>query len=164
MLSYIADILRLLEQTFCCKTLKVIFNIVAASSLMTVVFANNVLADSTDTSSADLLKLQTAAIDFCKQQRLNATLPPHPFTTDQCSVWPDGDWQLCCIEHDYAYWCGGSAKQRAQADNRLKHCVKAKGYPVMGNVMRLGVRLGGLSIWPLPWRWGYGWDWPDDGS
>ncbi len=156
--------MRFIELISWCKTKKTVLNIVKVSSLITIVFARNILADSMDTSSADLLKLQSAAVEFCKQQRLNASLPPYPFTTDQCSVWPDGDWQSCCIEHDFAYWCGGSGKQRVQADNRLEHCVKAKGHPVMSKIMRLGVRLGGLSIWPLPWRWGYGWDWPDDGS
>ncbi len=143
---------------------RALLNIVIVGYLIVLVSNHYALADSAETSSADLAKLQSTAIEFCKLQRLNAPLPPRPFTTDQCSVWLDGDWQTCCIEHDFAYWCGGSTKQRAHADNQLKRCVKAKGHPVMGNIMRLGVRLGGHSIWPLPWRWGYGWAWPDDGS
>jgi hypothetical protein len=143
---------------------RIVLNIVIVSSLLVIIAVTNVFAGSTNTSSTNQLKSPALAIAFCKQQRLNEPLPPHPFTTDQCSAWPDGDWYACCIEHDYAYWCGGSAKQRAIADNQLKRCVKAKGHPVMGKIMHWGTRLGGLSIWPLPWRWGYGWEWPDDGS
>ncbi|MEE9412595.1 MAG: hypothetical protein V3V22_06035 [Methylococcales bacterium] len=139
-------------------------NFVTINSLIAVVFAHNVLADNSNKSSSDFVKLQSTAIEFCKRQRLNAPFPPHPFTTDQCSVWFDGNWQSCCVEHDFAYWCGGSAKQRVHADDQLKRCVKEKGYPLMGDIMRFGVRMGGYSIWPLPWRWGYGWEWPDDGS
>ena len=38
--------------------------------------------------------------------------PSYPFTTDGCTLWPDGFWQSCCVEHDMAYWCGGSAEER----------------------------------------------------
>ncbi len=138
--------------------------VIAVSSLLAAVSVSNLFADTSKSGSAELLELQSKAVEFCKTQRVSEALPTHAFTTDRCSVWPDGDWYSCCVEHDYAYWCGGSAQQRAQADKQLKHCIKAKGYPVMGKIMRWGVRLGGHSVFPLPWRWGYGWDWPEDGS
>jgi|GEM_PF-5061114 len=120
-------------------------------------------ADTNKTVPETLPELQSQAIRFCQAQRPHAQLPPHAFTTDRCSLWPDGDWYRCCVVHDYAYWCGGTAAQRSQADKQLKRCIQAKGYPIMSQVMRWGVRLGGLSVLPVPWRWGYGWDWPDDG-
>lgn len=41
-----------------------------------------------------------------------------PFTSDGCSVFPDGTlkekdlWLSCCIEHDRAYWLGGTHKEK----------------------------------------------------
>jgi len=46
-----------------------------------------------------------------------------PFTTDGCSLFPDGTlkdntlWKSCCIEHDKAYWRGGSYPERQAADH-----------------------------------------------
>lgn len=85
--------------------------------------------------------------------------PPHPFTTDGCSAWPDDGWVDCCVVHDVAYWCGGSAEDRARADELLESCV-ASVAPRMAPVMWLGVRMGGVPWMPTPWRWGYGWDYP----
>ncbi|HEB90665.1 MAG TPA: hypothetical protein ENI85_13925 [Deltaproteobacteria bacterium] len=89
-----------------------------------------------------------------------ATIPPHSFTTDGCSVFPDGDWQACCVEHDLDYWCGGPSSERKRADLELAACVARAGHPLLGPAMRAGVRLGGAPWWPWPWRWGYGWDYP----
>jgi hypothetical protein len=86
--------------------------------------------------------------------------PPNPFTTDGCSLWPDGQWQACCVTHDVSYWCGGSAVDRKHADQRLRACVVETGHPVNAGFMYWGVRLGGHPWLPFPWRWGYGWDWP----
>lgn len=63
-----------------------------------------------------------------------------------------------------AYWCGGTAKQRAAADRALQQCLAEIDKPFIGTLMRYGTRLGGLSVLPLPWRWGYGWPWPETGS
>ena len=79
-----------------------------------------------------------------------------PFKSDGCSVWPNGNWKKCCIEHDYKYWLGGSRAQRQEADKQFKECVAAKGHPVIAKLMHIGVRFGGLPWIPLPWRWGFG--------
>jgi hypothetical protein len=92
--------------------------------------------------------------------RSSGALPPHAFTTDGCSAWPDGHWQLCCVEHDVAYWCGGGIETRRAADIALRTCVTQRGSPMIADLMYLGVRLGGMPWLPFPWRWGYGWDWP----
>ncbi len=88
-----------------------------------------------------------------------AGLPEAAFSTDACSAWPDGDSRLCCIEHDAAYWCGGSGEARAAADRALRCCVAARS-GVLGWLMWSGVRVGGHPALPLPWRWGYGRPWP----
>jgi len=87
-----------------------------------------------------------------------------PFTTDGCSLFPDGYindrelWQACCIQHDMAYWQGGTWQQRLDADRQLKACVTQLGEPKIAELMLNGVRVGGSPYWPTGFRWGYGWD------
>ncbi len=108
---------------------------------------------------------QLAAEAFCAERRgADAGLPPKRFTTDSCTLWPNGDWGQCCVDHDVEYWCGGTAAQRAAADRRLGECVAASGNPIMGGAMHIGTRLGGWAILPTWWRWGYGWYWPSAGG
>ena len=86
-----------------------------------------------------------------------------PFTSDGCSVFPDGTWQQnqlwlpCCIAHDLAYWQGGDAAQRSLADLALKQCVSRIGEGAIAAIMLAGVRVGGSPYLPTPFRWGYGW-------
>ena len=82
------------------------------------------------------------------------------FTTDGCTLYPDGEWAGCCIAHDIRYWCGGSARDRENSDTELRNCVAEKGFPRNGWLMYWGVRLGAHPLLPFPWRWGYGWPWP----
>lgn len=85
------------------------------------------------------------------------------FTTDGCSVFPDGNfkekslWANCCIRHDLAYWKGGTADERIQADRDLKNCVSKVGKPKIAALMLAGVRVGGSPYYPTSYRWGYGW-------
>lgn len=89
-----------------------------------------------------------------------------PFTTDGCSVFPDGTleqqslWVNCCIRHDLAYWKGGTYAQRLAADRALEACVAQVGQPDIATVMLAGVRVGGSPFYPTSYRWGYGWPWP----
>ncbi|MDH3419712.1 MAG: hypothetical protein OEQ25_11690 [Gammaproteobacteria bacterium] len=82
------------------------------------------------------------------------------FTTDGCSVIPDGAALSCCIAHDVEYWCGGSPAARRAADRALRECVGGLGYGARARLMYLGVRFGGWRFFPFPWRWGYGYPWP----
>ena len=91
--------------------------------------------------------------------RSPGTRPPHRFTTDGCSMFPDSVWVGCCIEHDFEYWCGGTSEDRRRADARLRECVTEKQSAALGWVMWAGVRAGGVPWTPFPWRWAYGWDW-----
>lgn len=72
-------------------------------------------------------------------------------------MFPDGDWGGCCVEHDRAYWAGGSRMQRLEADIRLMLCVARKRSIWLGIIMFIGVQFGGAPWLPFPWRWGYGW-------
>ncbi|QZO11714.1 hypothetical protein [Pseudoalteromonas piscicida] len=89
-----------------------------------------------------------------------------PFTSDGCSAFPDGTlaqnelWLSCCTAHDLAYWKGGTAIERENADIALQKCVAAVGQKEVATLMLAGVRLGGLPYLPTPFRWGYGWSYP----
>jgi hypothetical protein len=90
----------------------------------------------------------------------------HPFESDGCSSFPDGTfqqnelWLTCCIEHDYAYWKGGTYQERVVADETLRDCVTAVGEPEIASLMLAGVRVGGTPYLPTRFRWGYGWPFP----
>jgi len=88
-----------------------------------------------------------------------------PFSSDGCSQFPDGTlseknlWCGCCITHDIAYWQGGSRQQKKQADEALRSCVlKSTNNNILAETMYIGARLGGLPIFPVWYRWGYGWE------
>lgn len=89
-----------------------------------------------------------------------------PFTSDGCSVFPDGTltekelWLSCCTQHDYEYWKGGTYEQRLESDQKLEACVAKVGQPEVAAIMLLGVRVGGSPYLPTEFRWGYGWPYP----
>lgn len=79
--------------------------------------------------------------------------------SDGCTMFPDGDYQNCCLEHDEKYFRGGSWKERWRADNDLRKCVKAKPgfyHKPVSIVMWLGVRAFGVPWLPTKFRWGFG--------
>jgi hypothetical protein len=87
-----------------------------------------------------------------------------PLTSDGCSLFPDAslinndDWCECCVEHDIAYWKGGTEQQREGVDTALMRCVyKKTNDHVLANVMFEGVRFGGSPYFYNWYRWGYGW-------
>ena len=93
-----------------------------------------------------------------------ASVAMTPFASDGCSMFPDrapigtADWCACCVAHDLAYWRGGSADERARADEEFGRCVRASsGDAVLAETMLAGVRAGGLPYFPTAYRWGYGW-------
>ena len=108
--------------------------------------------------SEQALALEQHAAQICSDHRGTDDLPPHPFKTDGCSAWFDASWKHCCVEHDIYYWCGGSAEDRRRADRELRDCVSLETGCVLPDMMRAGVRIWGAPWQPVPWRWGYGWD------
>jgi hypothetical protein len=84
---------------------------------------------------------------------------PDGSKSDACTFFPDGNYVDCCYAHDLAYFYGGTGKQRRQADKQLYRCVKNKrgSYnKFVAPLMYLGVRIGGVSWLPTPFRWGFG--------
>ena len=118
------------------------------------------LSDSCVDHSAKVNKM---AAQVFNGSSLSGSLPPHAFKPDGCSCWPDGDWLECCVNHDLLYWIGGTREERKDADQELRKCVTEKGHPIVGQVMYLGVRIGGVWWLPTPFRWGFGWNYPDSG-
>ena len=95
----------------------------------------------------------------------NADKGLRPFTSDGCSLFPDGsiisgdDWCSCCFEHDIAYWKGGTEAEREAADRALQACVAGKtGDSVLAKLMYEGVQAGGSPYFYSWYRWGYGWE------
>lgn len=107
-------------------------------------------------------EIQALARDRCAATESRAGMPPYAFTTDGCSLWPDGAWLECCLKHDLVYWCGGTRDARRAADRDLRACVRRVSSATNSELMYLGVRFGGHPLWPFPWRWGYGFPWPFD--
>lgn len=70
-------------------------------------------------------------------------------------MWPDGNYGKCCVEHDRAYFEGGTKACRLKADIDLFICVAQK-QPINAAVMFIGVRLFGAPFWPISWRWNHG--------
>jgi len=88
----------------------------------------------------------------------------HDFTSDGCSLFPDGTvgdrtkWCECCLQHDIAYWRGGTEQERKKADEVLRTCVFERTRDkALAETMYLGVRAGGHPVFPTWYRWGYGW-------
>jgi hypothetical protein len=108
--------------------------------------------------AAELERWARQAKDACVQRTGQA--PPYGFTTDGCTLSPDGTWQSCCVAHDEIYWCGGSARDRARADEQLRACIVDNGGPRIAGLMYSVVRVFGNPWLPVYWRWGYGWPWP----
>jgi hypothetical protein len=85
------------------------------------------------------------------------------FTSDACSHFPEGPasdaklWCRCCLDHDTAYWQGGTRDERRAADRALRDCVAATGEPWIAALVLAGVTIGGTPYLPTSYRWGYGW-------
>ena len=94
--------------------------------------------------------------------------PPKPFKSDGCSCWPD-KWKdnkgktvsiyRECLKHDLQYWAGYKGEDMARfiADATLMIDVAKKTKrPGLATTMFLGVRPGGASWIPSPFKWGFG--------
>jgi len=92
--------------------------------------------------------------------------PDMPFESDGCSggmswAWRTflrrpPPWEGACIDHDRAYWYGGSREDRLKADRTLAARVAGQGYPFTATIIYYAVRIGGMPHWHFSWRWNYG--------
>lgn len=108
--------------------------------------------------------LTVLSLSSCTGRRPPDTAGLVPFTSDGCSLIPDGTfkepglWCDCCQNHDLSYWQGGSADDRNRTDARLRDCVLAMtNDQLLAETIYHGVRAGGHPAFPTWYRWGYGW-------
>jgi hypothetical protein len=79
-------------------------------------------------------------------------IPPRPFVFDGCTLFLDGfldsSFLSACLEHDIAYYYGGSKEERLMADRVFKEAIGQSGKAgmVFKYPMYWGVRLLGDSF------------------
>ena len=86
-------------------------------------------------------------------------ITPATFKNDGCSMFPDGKYRDCCVEHDREYSSGGSWTKCWRPDKKLFKCVAVKQglqHKFIAPLMWLGMRAGGVHWLPTPFRWGFG--------
>ena len=100
----------------------------------------------------------------CQTSEDGKALELADFKSDGCSLFIDGTfknpelWKGCCVEHDVAYWKGGTEEEREAADLKFRECIlKKTGDETLARVMYEAVRAGGSPHFPTWYRWGYGW-------
>lgn len=67
------------------------------------------------------------------------------YETKGCTLFPDGNYESCCEEHDRAYRL--QTKPRIEADRKLRECVRKKGHPNVAALMYYGLRIVGVFRW-----------------
>lgn len=97
---------------------------------------------------------------------LDKPTPPRSFVFDGCTLFPDNvfgsSFRQACLQHDIAYWYGGSAAERLAADRSLRTQVAAAGAwgTVLQYPMYWSVRVFGASVLlrPINANWGFGYN------
>jgi len=85
-------------------------------------------------------------LTFRRQLAIVAAGARRGFTYDGCTAVPDFDFGAdCCGEHDFYYQA--QCISRAEADRRLRECIRAKGYPLIAWSYWIGVRVAGWIFW-----------------
>lgn len=94
------------------------------------------------------------------------TIPPRDFKFDGCTLFPEHILGLnltrACLDHDIAYWAGGTAEERAAADQAFKTAVAAAGKAgtIVAPLVYFGTYLFG-DTWLTKLfdaNWGFGWN------
>lgn len=93
-----------------------------------------------------------------------AETPEREFSSDGCTLFPNAfgastNYAHCCVRHDVDYYCGGTLEDRAVADTAFRECVRGV-QPIAGTIMYYSSRAFSHPMFPAPWRWGYGFDYP----
>ncbi len=94
------------------------------------------------------------------------TVPPGDFVFDGCTLFPEQllglDLTRACLEHDIAYWAGGTAEERNVADLAFKTAVAEAGKAgtILAPLAYTGVYLFGNTWFTRIFNanWGFGWN------
>ena len=108
------------------------------------------------------LEMQERAEEFGNERGKEE--PPQPFHFDGCTLFPDSlpgaDYKQACLEHDIAYWYGGTQVERLEADRVFRRDVADSGPlgPVLQYPMYRAVRIMGDSPVARHFNahWGFG--------
>ncbi len=93
-------------------------------------------------------------------------IPPGDFVFDGCTLFPERllglDLTRACLEHDIAYWAGGTTEERRAADIVFKAAVAEAGRAgtILAPLAYTGVHLFG-DTWLtkiFDANWGFGWN------
>jgi hypothetical protein len=92
--------------------------------------------------------------------------PPRAFVLDGCSLFFDSlpyhDFTEACLQHDIAYWAGGSGAERNMADIAFEQEISNTGFlgPVLAPLMYAGVHVFGdtILVRSINANWGWGWN------
>jgi len=100
----------------------------------------------------------------------SSPLPPRPFYFDGCTGFPDWlpfhNFYEACLNHDIAYWLGGSEADRLETNRRFAEAMKESG-PLgwlLSPVTYYAMHYGGnnfMSQYVLGSNWGFGWNTTD---
>lgn len=108
--------------------------------------------------------LQSQATQYVAMK--NISTPDKAFSQDGCTMFPNTilwhDLRPACLQHDIAYWAGGTEQMKVEADLDFANTIKATGPlgPVIAPLAYVGVSVFGDS-WLTKLvgaHWGYGWD------
>jgi len=81
-----------------------------------------------------------------------------PFTSNGCSGFREARFFSCCYVHDFAYWSGGTWKDRTRADGSLRRCVQGISHNIpLAYVAYALVRMTVLTGSIADFGWGRGW-------
>ena len=96
-----------------------------------------------------------------KYTALEYTDIPNDYQHDGCTLFPDGNYLTCCIQHDETYFFGWSWQERLKADNDFAQCIidQWKWYNyLLASPMWVWVRIWWTPIAPTYFRWWFGRD------
>lgn len=92
--------------------------------------------------------------------------PPQPFVFDGCTLFPDSvlgtSFRQACLQHDIAYWYGGTTAERAAADQTFRETIADQGIigTILHTPMYASIRLFGDTalLRPINANWGFGYN------
>lgn len=134
------------------------WGVLAVAATYLILFAIDVLTPVPTTATE-------ATRAYSYTSKLERTAPPIPFYHDGCTAFPDWlpghNFYEACLNHDIAYWLGGTEEERTAANVQLATAVRTIGPlgPFLAPIMYTAVQYGGNS-WishQLGSEWGYGW-------
>lgn len=137
---------------------RLLWGVLAVAATYTTLFTIDVLTVPI-TTSEETERALAYATEHGKE------LPPIAFYHDGCTAFPDHlpghNFYDACLNHDIAYWLGGTEEERKRANTQLIADIRTTGPlgPVLAPIMYVAVQYGGNNWFShqIGSEWGYGW-------